>query len=141
MVSQHQAALKERLDRLNFLWDVFHDELRDLNRPVNAVYVYDRNPNDEEEYFVLGFGKINGKWCIYTAGHFFDQERDDYVRMDVKPISECSAALRVELVKYVPSLRKEVEATFAKFLDRTDNAIADLESQLDLSGYIEEKFA
>ena len=138
MVSKNQSVLKKRMDRLNFLWDAFHNELREINPPIDSWVVYDRNPNDEDECLALGFGKINGKWGIYTGAYFRDQDDLEVRLQDVKPIGESRAEMRVKLVKYVPELRKEVESSFEKFIGRTDEAIAEFESQLDLSGYVGE---
>jgi hypothetical protein len=138
MVSKNQFALKERLDRLNLLWDVLHDELRSINPPITSWVVYDRNPNDDEECLVLGFGKIGGKWDIYTGAYRRNPVGDDVILTGIKPLRECRAETRVDLVSYVPELRKEVEASFDKFISRTEKAIAQLESQVDLTGVVGE---
>ena len=140
MVSKNQSALKERLDRLNFLWDALHDELLEINPPIESWVTYHENPNEPEERLVLGFGKVNGKWGIYTGAYrrLPELDFDTYVLTEIKLINECRAETRVELVKFVPELREEVKASFSKFIERADKAIESLESQLDLSGFVKE---
>lgn len=142
MVSENQAALKERLERLNFLWDALHDEFREINPPIESWVTYDENPNDPKECSRIGFGKINGKWGIYTAEYRRSHDPEfDICRTELKSIKDCRAEMRVYLVKFVPELRAEVEASFAKFIERTDKAIESLESQLDLTGFVDEASA
>lgn len=139
MVSENRAALKKRMERLNFLWGEFHNELLELNPPTSATVEF--NHDERGGCDVIGFGKVRGQWAIFTGVQCYNQETNDIELSGVKAIDECSAETRVGMVVFVPQLRAAVEGTFEQFLKRADDAIEKLESQLDLSGTMGSKQA
>lgn len=139
MVSENRVALKKRMERLNHLWKVLHDELLEMNPPTSAECPTWSLDYQDIEHSVIGFGKVRGKWSIYTCDYTFNPEHDTFESSNLRCIEECSAEERVTLVKFVPGLRKAVQDSLEKFLKRTDDAIAEFEAQLNLAGTMSAK--
>lgn len=126
-----QATLFAGYDELKELWEAVEAQLTRHHIPhdVGHTYYY---PGDEQEYDIdpyekqLGMAKAKGKWRLcHSESHINDQSERDWT-----PIVECSAWLRVRMVRYIPKLREAVVAGSERFIPEVQRAIAALRKEL-----------
>ncbi len=122
-----REELFNRYDALNALWLKAEEEITKLHIPHGVSYVYNDDLNGCYPSDCLGVMKIKGKWRICHGSYLpsCEPEPDDWT-----PIVECSAVIRVEVVKHLPRLRQAVIEAAEKFIPRVDKAIKNLEKVL-----------
>lgn len=123
----HQAReqLFERYDQLNALWQKAEEQFRKNHIPRPVVYEFPRDPDltvADELHEYLSLQKIKGEWHICHGG-LLEYSPED---LDWKPITECSAELRVEMVKHLPGLRQAAVESAEQFVPAVDAAIVQM---------------
>jgi hypothetical protein len=124
-----RESLEERLNRLNALWEQIEEKLIALQTPRQVSVVYDSQTNPETGEIIhsmLGLAKIGGNWRLC---HDFLHDSDPF-ESNWKPITDCSAEIRVEAAQHVTKLKEEIIRTAEEFLPKIDNAIASLDKML-----------
>jgi hypothetical protein len=140
-----RTALFERYDQLNALWDTAEKQITKFHIPRPVCYEYDSlchfDPQFGEEPYggiCLGVQKVKGEWRICHGYYHYNDPNDDH---DWKPISECSAEIRVSAVDHIAELRQRVVETAEKFIPLVDTAIETLRSfvDTDIKGLLAER--
>lgn len=134
-VQTARDELFPRYDALNALWLKVEEQLTatHIPRPVVRAYSHALDPNgssdSDEIHDCLGLQKIRGKWRIcYSL--FYDTNP---IYEDWKPITECSAHIRVEAAKHVEVFRKAIVDSAESFIPHVDDAIDRLATFLGLA--------
>jgi hypothetical protein len=124
-----RKSLEERLNRLNALWEQVEEKLVGLQTPrhVSIVYASQTNPETGETVeSMLALEKIGGNWRLCHGIYF---ENDPY-ELAWKPITDCSAEIRVDAAQQVSKLKEQIVRTAEEFLPKIDNAISSLDKAL-----------
>lgn len=127
-----QKALFGRYDQLNEKWEAAEKRLRSLHvpRPVwVCIRETDTDPDQpgcriEREY--LGLTRYRGDWRICYDSWY--EPNDQY--SGEKPITECSAELRVFAVAFLPKLHEAIVKSAEDFIPEVDKALSRLDAYL-----------
>ena len=84
--------------------------------PEPSVH-YDEDGNAWKQYLCLQ--KFKGEWRILYGASPINHSQGQ----ESKPITDCSAEIRVEAVKYLPGLREAVIESAENFIEEVDSAI------------------
>jgi len=142
-----EKARKElfaRYDQLNALWEKAEERLTRYHVPIpvqSTLIYYDEQYNPDPDTgalcFCLGLQKIKGKWRICYGEYYSMQQHD----ADWRPITECSAEIRVDAVRQLPRLEMAVVESAEKFIPSVDSAIQALTEALGKPDNIEDLLA
>jgi len=124
-----RQKLENGLDRLNAMWEQVEQKLIAFQTPRYVNFTYDTQTNPESgesAYSMLALAKVGGDWRV-CYGIFYDSDHEE---PDWKPITDCSAEIRVEAAKHVSKLKEEIIRTAEGFLPEIENAIASLDEAL-----------
>lgn len=118
--------LDERFDALNKALCVAELRLKEL-RPFQAVWVHYNHQTDDVTgaglYEALGIDKVNSQWRL-VHGH--DDDRNEGLPYNVKPLVECPINVRIRAVQELYKLKAKIVAVKEKFIPEVENAITDV---------------
>lgn len=119
-----------KYDALNALWNKAEGSLKKFLVPHHVEhcfesYVDDSEPN-HQQYGIetcrsISWAKCGGSWRLCHEVYYTDHPE----QVSVRPIVECSADIRLNLVKHFPKLREMVIEAAQKNIDSLDSAIAE----------------
>src|SRR5262245_7253879 len=94
-----REELFARYDQLNALWLKAEEQIAKYHIPHAVEYIYapDDHPNDPTDS-CLGVVKIKGQWRIC---HGYYRPAYEPFAYEWTPITECAAAIRVQVVKHI----------------------------------------
>ena len=113
-----RAALYERYDRLNALYEAAEKRLAESHVPRDVDFVFEEEPFDEFNPGMgslshsLGFHRLKGKWRIVYGCHSNQMPYPS----EWTPIVECSAVTRSEAAHHLDALRVAVVESAEEFV-------------------------
>lgn len=134
-----RVTLYEKYKSLNELWEKAEEQLTKYHLPRAVGHEY--FTECDEQYrdapvagHCIGVQKIKNEWRLCHGVYSYNSPDQE---ANWKPIVECSATLRTQLVKHLPALREAIVTSAEQFVPVVDNAISALERFLYLGSVSE----
>jgi len=132
---QARRVLFERYDQLNALWLEAEKQLSKFHIPCPVCYEYATDEEYSGQHYCpvighcLGLQKVKGQWRICYGTYFYPAPEED---SGWKPITECSAEVRVSAASHLPRFRERVVESAEEFIPKVDKAITELKEALEM---------
>lgn len=119
-----------KYDALNALWNKAEGSLKKFMVPHHVEHCFESYVDDSDanhqQYGIetcrsISWAKYGGSWRLCHEIYYSDHPE----QVSIRPVTECSADIRLDLVKHFPRLREMVIEAAQKNIQSLDSAIAE----------------